>query len=131
MKRLFLTFILVAIATSLQAQTITCSASGATTKQATQYAAFLAGINAERTAQNPPLPPFANFNEHCASMMLAAFQSYVAYQNTVDATKAGAALKAHGDEVAPNAQCAAASLANGCLKAQVACFVLTGNTTCN
>lgn len=129
MKKLFLAVVLVALASAAQAQTITCSASGATTKQAAQYAAQLAVINAQRAANQ--LPPYANFAEHCAGMMLAAFQSYVEMQNQVDAGKAGTALKAHGDETAPTGQCTVAGLGAGCTKAQVACWVLTGNVTCN
>jgi hypothetical protein len=130
MKKAILTLSILLLGASLQAQTITCSVSGASTKQASQYAAFLASLNVQRAAQNPPLAPFANFSEHCSSVMLSAFNSYLAQQTVVDATKVGTASTSHGDEIAPNAQCAAVSLANGCTKNQVACFVLTGNVTC-
>jgi hypothetical protein len=129
MKKLILLAALIGFAASASAQTVTCSASGATTKQAAQYSAMLAKINAERVSRQ--LAPYANFNEHCADMMLSAFKSYIATQDSVDAAKAGAALTAHGDEVAPTGQCTVAGLGAGCLKSQVACWVLTGNTTCS
>ena len=131
MKKLILTLTLVLAASISTAQTITCSASGATAKQASQYAAFLAKINAERVAQVPPLPAFAGFPEHCASVMLALFQSYVGAQTVLDSAKVAAAAEAKGDEVAPTGQCTVAGLSAGCMKAQVACWVLTGNIGCN
>lgn len=130
-KILALAVLLVASAAFVQAQTVTCSVTGATAKQATQYAAFLARINADRAAQTPALPPFANFSAHCGSVMLSAFQSYVAEQTRVDSAKVVTAVEAKGDEVALTAHCTAAGLSAGCLKSQVACFVLTGNVTCN
>jgi hypothetical protein len=105
--------------------------SGATTKQTTQFTAFLASLNAQRAAQNPPLPPFTGFSDYCASIMLSAFNGWVAQQNASDAAKVGSQATTHGDETAPTAQCTAASLGAGCTKAQVACFVLSGNTTCS
>jgi hypothetical protein len=129
MKRLFAVAVLLLLAASAQAQTITCSASGASTKQATQYAAMLARLNAERTIAG--LPTFAGFPEHCASVMLAEFTSWVELQNRLDAEKVATAAKANGEQTAVTAQCTAAGLGAGCLKVQVACFVLTGNTACN
>ena len=131
MKKLLLTALVLLFAGVTSAQTITCSASGATSKQALQYSAFLATVNAERAAQTPPLSTFAGFPEHCASVMLALFQSYVGAQTVKDAAKVAAAAEARGDEVAPAGQCTVAGLAAGCTKAQVACWVLTGNTGCN
>jgi len=131
MKKLILALSVLLFASLASAQTITCSASGATAKQASQYATFLARINAERAAQKPPLPTFAGFPEHCASVMLSLFQSYVGAQTVIDSAKVAAAAEAKGDEVAPTGQCTVAGLAAGCTKAQVVCWVLTGNTGCN
>ena len=131
MKKLILALSVLLFASLASAQTITCSASGATAKQASQYAAFLAKINAGRAAQTPPLPTFAGFPEHCASVMLALFQSYVGAQTVLDSAKVAAAAEAKGDEVAPAGQCTVAGLSAGCTKSQVACWVLTGNIGCN
>jgi hypothetical protein len=131
LKKTLLLASLLFLASTVQAQTITCAVSGATAKQSTQYASFLASINTARAAQTPPLPPFANFSDHCGYVMLDAFKSFVAQQDQVDAAKVAAAAKANGDTVAVTAQCTAVGLGAGCLKAQVACFVLTGNTACN
>jgi hypothetical protein len=131
MRKLILTALLIGFGSIASAQTITCAVSGATGKQTTLYAAFLARVNAERAAHTPALPPFANFSEHCGFVMLSAFQSYVAQQAQVDADKVATAVKSNGDAVALTAHCTAVGLGAGCLKAQVACFVLTGNTACN
>ena len=129
MKKLLILAALVALPSLVSAQTITCSVSGASAKQATQYAAMLAKINAERAAAS--LPTYAGFPQHCAGMMLDALNSWINAQNQADADKAAAAAKAHGDETAITAHCTAAGLGAGCTKSQVACFVLTGNTACN
>ncbi len=131
MKRLLTLVVLSLVLASsiVSAQTVTCSVTGASTQQATLYARFLAATNAERVALG--LTPFSSFSEHCGFVMLSAFQSYVAQQQAVDAAKVGGAATAHGDETALPAHCTAAGLAAGCTKAQVACFVLSGNTTCN
>ncbi len=132
MKRLTLAVLVLFVgALATQAQTVTCSVSGATAKQAEQYTKFLAKVNADRARQNPPLPPLANFQAHCADTMLALFQAWVMQMNAEDAAKVSAATGLHGDETALPAHCTAAGLAAGCTKAQVACFILSGNTACN
>lgn len=112
-----------------QAQTVTCSVSGLNAKQTTLLAAFLADINAHPPSGAPV--PFADFNTYCGWKARNDVIVFIAAQQAVTAAQVGAQATAHGDETAPNAQCAAASLANGCTKSQVACFVLTGNTACN
>lgn len=129
MKRLSLAVLTLFLAVSASAQTITCSASGATPEQAAQYAKMLAKVNAERVLAG--LPTFSGFPQHCSSVMLAEFTSWVELQSRLDAEKVGAAAKLSGNEVALTAHCTAAGLSAGCLKVQVACFILTGNTGCN
>ncbi len=129
MKKLFVLSLAVLLAAGVAyAQTVTCSVSGTTTKQNTQFAAYLAELNAARTAQG--LPTLANFAAWCADTTKAALLDYVASRSVVDSQKVGAAALAHGDETATNAQCSAASLANGCTKSQAACMVLSGNVSC-
>ncbi len=129
MKRsIFALVLTLAAVSATAAPTVTCSVSGATTKEAAQYAVFLAAINADRVAQG--LPAYAGFPQHCAGVMLSAFAGWVEQMDQADAARIGAQRVAHGDETATNAQCAAASLANGCTKAQAACSVLGGNATC-
>ena len=129
MKRLLLVVMFTAFAASVSAQTITCSVSGATTKQATQYAAMLTKVNADRVAAGKAA--FTGFPPHCAEVMMAEFTSWVELQDRIDAEKISSAAKTRGDETALPAHCTAAGLSAGCLKVQVACFILTGNVTCN
>lgn len=132
MKKLFGLVIGFVLAASLSsAQTVTCSVSGLSAKQTALLAEFLVDVNAQRAAQQPPLAPFANFNAYCQNLVVNAVVDYVRQREVVNAAKVGAAATANGDQVAPNAQCTAAGLANGCSKNQVACFVLSGNVNCN
>jgi hypothetical protein len=129
LKKFVLTLALVVLASVASAQSVTCSVSGLSAKQTELLAVFLASVNAERVAAEQP--PFANFSAYCQNLVVGAVLSYVQRQEQVNAAKVGAAAVASGDQVAPNAQCTAAGLANGCTKNQVACFVLSGNTSCN
>ncbi len=129
MKKVLVLSLAVLLATGVAyAQTVTCSVSGTTTKQNAQFAAFLADLNTARTSQG--LPTLANFAAWCADLSKSTFLDYVSTRTKVDADKVGAAALAHGDETATNVQCTAVSLSAGCTKAQVACVVLAGNTTC-
>lgn len=128
MKKLILTLVLVLTASFAQAQTVACSVSGASAKQQAQYAKFLAVVNADRVAQG--LEPYANFSQHCAGLMLSAFQNWIAQQDKIDAEAVARAAQANGDTAAPNNQCTLTGQAAGCTKASVACWVLTGSPTC-
>ncbi len=129
MKKLILLAALALAASVSSAQTVTCTVSGLTPKQTSLLAAFLADINAH-PPQGAPVP-FATFNAYCSWKVKADVLQWISQQQAVDAALVGAQATAHGDEVAPTAQCTAAGLAAGCTKAQVACFVLSGNTTCS
>jgi hypothetical protein len=131
LKKLVLALVVALLASAASAQTVTCSVSGLSAKQTALLTDFLASVNAQRAAQTPPLAPFANFSAYCQNLVVGAVLDYVRQQEQVNAAKVGAAATANGDQTAPNAQCTAAGLANGCTKNQVACFVLTGNVTCN
>jgi len=129
MKKLILLIVLFGAASIASAQTVTCTVSGLTPKQTQLLADFLADVNAH-PPQGAPIP-FATFNAYCAWKMKADVIEFIKQRQEIDATKVGAQAIAHGDEVAPTAQCTAAGLAAGCLKAAIACVVLTGNAACN
>jgi hypothetical protein len=129
MKKLLLVAALLCTASLAQAQTVTCTISGLSTKQTAQLAAFLADVNAH-PPQGAPVP-FATFAAYCGWNAKNEVLQFIQSRNDLDASKVGAQAVAHGDETAPTAQCTAAGLGAGCLKSQVACFVLSGNTTCS
>ena len=129
MKKPILLAVLLGAASLASAQTVTCTVSGLTPKQTQLLADFLADINAH-PPQGAPVP-FVSFNAYCGWKMKADVIEFIRQRQDIDAARVGAQAIVHGDEVAPTAQCTAAGLAAGCLKAQVACFVLTGNTACN
>lgn len=131
MKKLVLSVAaILTLAASASAQTATCSVSGLNAKQTALVADFIASVNAERAAQSPPLEPFADFSAYCVSTMTRAVLDYMRQQEKVNAAKVAAAAETSGDQIAPNPQCSAAALPNGCTKNQVACFVLSGSATC-
>jgi hypothetical protein len=127
MKKLLLVAALLCTASIASAQTVTCGVTGLTSAQTALVAKFIANLNATAAGGSP----FTDFPAYCAYTMRQNVLSYVATQQDVDAGKVGAAAKAHGDEVSITAHCTAAGLGAGCLKSQVACFVLSGNTACN
>lgn len=129
MKKLILLAALLCSASFVSAQTVTCSVSGLNAKQTTLLAAFLADINSH-PPQGAPVP-FADFNTYCAWNAKQQVLQFIQQRQDIDAAKVGAQVTAHGDEVAPTNQCTAAGLAAGCKKSEVACFVLTSNTSCN
>lgn len=128
MKKLLAAALLIVLPQLATAQTVTCSVSGLSAKQTALLADFLANVNAQRAAAGEA--PFADFSAYCRNLVVQSVVSYAQQQEQVNAGKVAAAAVANGDQTAPNAQCTAAGLANGCLKSQVACFVLTGNTAC-
>lgn len=118
------------------AQTVTCSVSGATARQAAQFNSWLTTVvNPPRVAQG--LPPFANFAEWCAANTVTSYTAGVSVQDSLDAGRLAAADESHGAETAAPAQCSSARAidatipASGCTKHQVACAVLAGNGTCS
>lgn len=131
MRKVVLALAILLLSQAAAAQTVSCTVSGLNAKQTALLSDFLAAVNAERAAQNPPQAPFATFNAYCSDLVFGAVLDYVRQQGKVNAEKVAAASEANGDEVAPNAQCSAAGLPNGCTKNQVACFVLSGNTNCS
>ncbi len=129
MKKFLLLVMILLVGSAAQAQTVTCTVTGLNAKQTAQLAAFLADINAH-PPQGAPVP-FANFNTYCGWNAKNEVIQFIQQRDAIDAAKVGAQAVAHGDEVAVTAQCTAAGLSAGCLKSQVACFVLSGNATCS
>ncbi len=129
MKRLILTAVLVLLGSSLYAQTVTCTVSGLNAKQTALVAQFLADVNAH-PPQGAPVP-FATFAAYCSWNTKNEVLQFIAQMDQVNAQKVADKAIANGDQVAPTNQCTAAGLGAGCTKNQVACFVLSGNTTCS
>ena len=131
MRKALLAVTLMALPVLAEAQaTVNCSVSGLNARQTQLLADFLASVNAGRAAQTPSLPPYADFPAYCSATMVSAVTAYIQQQNKVDTEKVATQADLHGQETAPNAQCSAAGLPNGCKKVQVACFILSGSATC-
>jgi len=129
MKKLLLSVaVLLLAASTVTALNVTCTVSAQNAKQARLLADFLADINAHPPEFAPV--PFATFDAYCSWNAKNEVLQFTAQREAIDAAQVGAKASAHGDETAPTQQCTAASLPGGCTKAQVACFVLSGNTTC-
>lgn len=128
MKRLALAISLVLIGAFASAASVDCSVSGLNARQTQLLADFLASVNEDRVEAE--LEPYADFPAYCSATMVSAVTSYIASAKQEAAERVAAAAEANGDDTAPNGQCSAAGLPNGCKKGEVACFVLTGNTTC-
>jgi hypothetical protein len=123
--------LLLAFAAAGSAQTtVTCSASNVSTQDATDYAAMLASVNAVRASQG--LPTLPNFNAHCADVMLSLLGSWNSQIQAQESARVGQKAAATGRLTAAPAACTYAGLSAGCLRLQVACYVLTAgaNTTC-
>ncbi len=129
MKRAFMLAVVLCAASVVSAQTVTCTVSGLNAKQTALVAQFLADVNAHPPAGAPV--PFATFASYCSWNTKNEVLQFIAQQDAVNAAKVGVQSSTHGDETAPTNQCTAAGLGAGCTKNQVACFVLSGNTTCN
>ena len=129
MKSLILAVSLVLVGTLASAASVDCSVSDLTATQTQYLAAFLADINEARVEAGQG--PYADFPAYCSATMVSAVTSYIESAKQGAAERVGEAAKVNGNDVAPNGQCSAASLPNGCKKGEVACFVLTGNTTCD
>jgi hypothetical protein len=126
--RKLLTLVLFLAASSAMAVDVTVSITNLTARQEARLAEVLADVNANRTAQG--LSTFATFNDYAAWVVIQSTTDYIEKQEQKEAKLAAGAALAHGDETAPNGQCSAASLPAGCRKAQVACFVLSGDSDC-
>ena len=119
MKRLVLALSLVLAGTLASAASVDCSVSGLTARQQVLLDAFLADVNEARVDAGQQ--PYADFAAYCSATTFSVVASYIARQATVEANKLAEAAQTNGDDTAPN----------GCKKrGEVACFVLTGNTTC-
>jgi hypothetical protein len=130
-------FIVVALALLLSvaavgsAQTsITCSAANVSQQDAADYAAMLVSVNAVRASQG--LPTLPNFNAHCSDVMLSLLSSWNSQIQAQESARVGQKASATGRLTAAPAACTYAGLSAGCLRIQVACYVLTAgaNTTC-
>lgn len=129
MKKILICAALVAVAAVSEAQSVSCSVSGLSVKQTALLTDFIIAENVKRHAAG--LPDFTSFNEYCSSLMVSNVLTFAKQQETLNAGKVAEAIIKNGDQTALAGHCAAAGLSAGCAKAQVACFVLTGNVTCN
>jgi hypothetical protein len=127
--RKLLTLVVFLVASPAMAVDVTVTITNLTARQEARLASVLSDVNASRTAQG--LSTFATFEDYAAWVVVQSTTDYIQKQEEKEAKLAAGAALEHGDETAPAGQCTAASLAAGCRKSQVACFVLIGDADCS